>query len=269
MGADQRRQRALRIGHVDGVLEALEGAARPDRIGRARGVEAEHRERQVGERAAARRHRVGRVPPADLVRLEGPGPVVAQRARQLALQRFARRVDAQRVAGIELLGDVAFARQGQHQFLERGIERRIAQHAAHRLDEAVIERDGPGARAPPRSGAEREALAGFPAVERIGVVREQDQQVGVGQAVDQRDRRREAAQQRRHRLDVDVDEGDEGARLVDDQQRARCRSVLGSSSSCSGSGRPSRPSRPSAIGITNGAPARPATFAPACSRLSV
>jgi hypothetical protein len=44
--------------------------------------------------------------------------------------------------------------------------------------------------------AERQALAGFPAVEGVAVVGQQHQQVGIGQAVVQHHRGREVAQQR-------------------------------------------------------------------------
>ena len=69
---------------LDGVLEALVGAAGPDRVA------ARRRRRGRASRAPGWRARAGPTTPGrassaprDLVRLEGPFPVVAQRAREL------------------------------------------------------------------------------------------------------------------------------------------------------------------------------------------
>ncbi len=66
---------------------------------------------------------------------------------------------------------------------------------------------------------QRQPLAGLPAHERVGVVREQHQQLGVGQAVVELHRRREAAQQRGHRRLVDAVEGPCRAGRIEHQQR--------------------------------------------------
>ena len=94
-------------------------------------------------------------------------------------------MDARRVDRAGLLGHVALAGQRQHQVLERRIQRRVAQHRAHRVDEGRIELDRRVAAGRRQQAPERQALAGFPAVERIGVVLQQHQQFGVGQPVGQ------------------------------------------------------------------------------------
>ena len=125
-----------------GVLEALVGAARPDRVAALR---------------AASRHSIASARLASARRPATPGrassrrvtwcaskahcPVGAQRARRAA--RASLRAPRGCAAGrptSQLLGDVALARQRQHQLLEGGVERRVAQHAAHRVDEGGVER---------------------------------------------------------------------------------------------------------------------------------
>ena len=154
---------------------------------------------------------------------------------------------------VELLGDVGLARQGEDELLEGRVERRVAQHVAHRGDEVGVERRRLAAAHRGEQAVQGQALAGFPAVERIAVVAQQDQQVGVAEAVDEDHRRREAAQQREHRRLVDVDEGEERRALRRGPARATSRRrSSGSSSRRSGSARPSRPTRPIASGITKG-----------------
>jgi hypothetical protein len=68
------------------------------------------------------------------------------------------------------------------------------------VDEGVVELQRLAAGAPRcQQAAQRQALAGLPAVEGVVVVLQQHQQRGVVQAVVQQHRRREAAQQRGHR----------------------------------------------------------------------
>jgi hypothetical protein len=52
---------------------------------------------------------------------------------------FAHGVHALRVDDVQLLGDVGFVGQRQHQLLEGGVQRRVAQHRAHGLDEGVVQ----------------------------------------------------------------------------------------------------------------------------------
>ena len=217
MGIDERGKRTEALGHVVSVLDALEGAARPDAVAAPGGVQAEHRQRQVGQGAPAGRHRVGRVGADDLVGFEGPGPVVVQLACELRQHEFAHAVDALRMDRVELLREQLFVGQFQHQGLERGVEVRLAQHAAHGVDEGGVEHRFAFAADRAQQARGGQALAGVPAVEGVAVVLQQHQQVGVGQGLDQDHRRREAAQQRGHRLGIDVDESEEVLGLVEHQ----------------------------------------------------
>jgi hypothetical protein len=116
-------------------------------------------------------------------------------------------VDALRIHHRQLFGDVALAGQRQHHGLEGRIQRRMAQHASQRLQVGLVEqrrRIGLQGRQQP---AQAQALTGFPAIEGVGVVRQQRQQRGVVQPVVQYHRRGKAAQQRRHRFAGHVDEG--------------------------------------------------------------
>jgi hypothetical protein len=116
---------------------------------------------------------------------------------------------------VELFGDVGLAGQRQHQFLEGGVQVRMAQHAAHRVEVGVVQRQRRLAVSPRMKASARhgQALAGFPAVERVGVVRQQGQQLLVAVVVVQHHRRAEAAQQRRHGLASIAGEGERLAGL--------------------------------------------------------
>ncbi len=124
-----------------------------------------------------------------MVLLPCPFPVRLQRHGQLLAHGLAHRVHALRIDHVELLGDVALGGQGEYQFLEGGVQRWMAQHVAHRGDEArrqqfplqhAVGGDVQRRVADGLDGdAQREALAGLPAVERVGVVREQREQLRV------------------------------------------------------------------------------------------
>jgi len=124
-------ERVEPVRHVAGHLEALVGFAGPDFVTRALGGDAQHVQRQAAERAAAGGDGVGAVAAGVLVLLPGPFPVGLQRDGQLLAHGFAHGVDALGVHHVLLLGDVGFGRQGEHQFLECGIQRGVAQHGAH------------------------------------------------------------------------------------------------------------------------------------------
>ena len=188
----QRAESSEAVGHVAGVLETLQGAARPHRVAARRRAQAQHHQRAVGQRTLAGRNRVGRIGAAHLVFLVGPFPVGVQRACQLREHRVAHRVNALRVDDRQLLGHVGFARRRQHFVLERGVETGVAQYRAHRVDEGVVEHQRGLCIVASHAGqnpVQRQALPGFAAVERVAVVLQQHQQVGIAQAVDQRDRR--------------------------------------------------------------------------------
>ena len=93
--------------------------------------QAEKAQRHTRQRTASAGHRIRAVGAGVLVRAIGPLPVGLQGRGHLQAHRVAYRVDALRIDHIELFGDVAFRGQCQHQFLERGVQRRVAQHTAH------------------------------------------------------------------------------------------------------------------------------------------
>ena len=134
------------------------------------------------------------------MRLKRPLPVGGQFVGQLLAHGFAHRVDALRIDHVELLGDVGFRRQRQHQFLERGIQRRVAQHRTHGRQVGCIEATrrlastGDGL----DRAAQGQALAGFPAVERVGIKGQQREQLRVAVAKVHDHRGAETAQDRRH-----------------------------------------------------------------------
>ena len=220
---DQGAQRMEPVGHVAGLLEALERAGRPC-VGAA--AQAGHGQGHAGQRTLATGDRVGAVGAGVGVVVEGLLPVVKECGGQLQAHRFAHGMDLLRVDHVELLGDIGLGWQAQRQFLERGIQRRMAQNATHRLQEG--RREHRANRCVGRLGqrrqcaAQRQALAGFPAVERVAVVGQQVQQLRVAVVEAQQHRRAEAAQDRRHGFGRQVDEGQrlfllaqhEGARPV-------------------------------------------------------
>ncbi len=208
-------QRAEPLGHVAGVLDALVGTAGPGGVAGLHGIEAQHAQRQVGQRALAGRLRVGAVSAFDLVRVEGPGPVVAQLARELPEHHFTHRVHTLWIDAGEVFGEQVLVGQRQHERLERGVELRVPQHGAHGADEGRVEHWLAFALDRTEQAIQGQALARLPAVERVAVVRKEHQKVVVGQRFGQDHWRREAAQQRGHRLGIDVDEGVEVFRLVE------------------------------------------------------
>ena len=108
-----------------------------------------------------------------------------------------------------LLGDVGFGRQRQRLGDEGMVRRAAGQRLLEPVHEPVIEnRLAPGAllRNQPEHQLQRVALAGFPTHERVGVVGHEEAQIGVGRIALQDHRRREAAQQRRHRTLPDAGE---------------------------------------------------------------
>ena len=136
--ADQGRQRVEAVGHVACVLEPLECLAGPDSVAAVARREAEVDQRHASQRTATGGQRVGPVGTGVLVVVKSPGPVGLQRVGQLAAHGFAHGVDTLRVHHVELLCDVAFGRQGQHQFLECSVQRGVAQNAAHGLNICTI-----------------------------------------------------------------------------------------------------------------------------------
>ncbi len=86
-------------------------------------------------------------------------------------------MDTLRINYLQLLGDIGFGGQGQHQFLECGVQRVVAQDPAHRLQSGGVEhldrRHGIGRlRQRGQCATQGQSLAGLPAVERIAVVRQ-------------------------------------------------------------------------------------------------
>jgi len=83
------------------------------------------------------------------------------------------------VERVELLGDVGLGRQGEHQVFERSVQSRVAQHGAQGLQQGSIQHlrgfavcfDGGQGR------IQAQALRGFPLVERVGVVRQEGEQL--------------------------------------------------------------------------------------------
>ncbi|MPN53109.1 hypothetical protein SDC9_200773 [bioreactor metagenome] len=149
-----------------------------------------------------------------------PGPVGLQFVGQLGAHGFANRVDALRVDHVELLGDVGLGGQGEHQLLERRVKLRVPQHLAHGLHECGLQGFfGSSAFLVCAtsycidSKAQCQALARFPAVERIAVVGQQGQQFGITVGAVQHHRGAETAQQRGHWCAVQVDEGERQLRL--------------------------------------------------------
>ncbi len=226
---DQRAERVQAVGHVAGVLDALVGLAGPHAVAAGGGAQAQHVQRQAGQRAAAAGHRIGCVGAVVLVLGPGPLPVVVQRGGQLHLHGLAHRVDALRIDHVELVGDVVLVGQLQHQGLEGGVQLGVAQHRPQGFDVCIIQRRGAclvnAGSYVFQSNAQTQALPGFPAVEGVAVVRQQVQQLGVVIHAFQFHRGREAAQQRGHRFFVDAGEYQRGFGLgqhgrVAVQQRA-------------------------------------------------
>ena len=173
------------------VLDALVGAARPHGVAAARGVRgtASASARLASARRPAETG-VGLVAAAHLVGLEGPLPVGAPAAAPAA-QRIVSRTAWMRCGshGLELLGHVA-SRLGSvsTSSLKAASSARVAQHAAQRVERRPSSSVAPRRRrsAHDRTRASASRCAGFPAVEGVGVVRQQHQQFGVVEAVVQR-----------------------------------------------------------------------------------
>ena len=213
MAVHQRHQRGVAVGHLARILEALVGPARPHPIAGHHGIQHQHLQRQVGQGATAGLFRVGPVAFENLVRLKRPNPIRVQALRQLAAQLLTQPVDALWVDDHAAIGQIAFARRGEHQLFEGGVQRRIAQHLAHGLHKCLVQRRQIGlvlCRAGQRGHqpAQAQALTGLPAVEGVAVVLQQHQQRAIVQPVVQMRRCRQAAQQRRHRRRGHVDEGE-------------------------------------------------------------
>ncbi|MDR8895039.1 hypothetical protein FEP69_04405 [Burkholderia multivorans] len=136
-------------------------------------------------------------------------PLGAQRGRELATHELARAMHGGRVGFGHLVGEVGLRRQRQREFAERRRQVRVGQHAAERGDEVLAERQRlvrGRACSERQQRARREPLAGFPAIERVAVVREQEREIVVAVVVFDDHRRREIAQQRRQRRFRHVDE---------------------------------------------------------------
>ena len=192
----QRAQGGKAVGHVAGVLEALVGFAGPHGVTALCGGQAQHVQGHACQRTAPAGDWVGRVGAGVLVGLESGQPVVVQGLRQLQAHGLAHRVDALRVHHGQLFGDVGFGRQRQHQFLEGGVQLGVAQHAAHGVQVGVVQRGGAiGGIQRAQGPLQCQPLARFPAVERVGVVGQQQQPLRIGQLYLQQHRRAEATQQ--------------------------------------------------------------------------
>ena len=219
VGRGQGLQRAEAVGHVAGVLDLLVGAAGPDRVAGLRGTQAQHGQCAVGQRAAARLLVRGSVAFGDLVRLPGPLPVGLQRPRQVGAELLAHALDAGRIHALELFGDVGLGGQREDQRLQGRVEGRVAQHAAHGLQEGLVQVHlGQAAVHGLDDAVQRQLLAGFPAVEGVGVVRQQYQAPGIAQAVVQVHRGGEPAHQRGHGVGRDVLEDEVLLGLIEHEQ---------------------------------------------------
>ena len=115
-------------------------------------------------------------------------------------------VDGERIDHVQLVGDHGFRRQQQGLLAEGRVERVVGQHLAHGVDEDVVQVQasappfGAGHAGQAQQAAHRQALAGFPAVDRVAVVAEQVQQFGVAVVVFRITGRRKVAQDRGRRL---------------------------------------------------------------------
>ena len=205
------------VGHVGSILEALVGLARPHHVTGIACDAAQVFQRQAGQRAAAGADRFGHIGAGILVGLVQRQPVFGKRVCHLLAQRLAHQLDALRIDGVEFFRDFQLIRQGQHQLLEGGIQRRVAQHGTQGFQRGGIQdlcrrlgglHGGHGLR-------HHQALGSFPAVEGVAVMRQAVQLGGFVFALQlQPDGCRELAQQRGHRFFGDAGEGEAGFCII-------------------------------------------------------
>ena len=163
----------------------------------------------------------GAPPGARGVRRIGAAVRQALVGRQQFCREAAAEENAQAVAGgedrvgVDILADFAgkirFARQGQNLRRESRVARALVERDAQRVGESlVLQRQFAGAdrldRA--RQKARRIGLDGLPAIEAVAVVPHQRHEIVLAQRGNKLHRRREAAQQRRHRVTRDIGEHD-------------------------------------------------------------
>ena len=162
-------------------------------------------ERGVGERPAAGRGRVGRKgrrgrEPVDQRRRAGAPTRSAMRARR----PVARRGDGVGIdVAADLAGDVGLARQLQHLRAEGRLERLVLGDVGERVDERDVESDGLAACRIARCRAISARMASVcAACQRLNgslSVRSRKSRSASARSMSSLHRRREAAQQRRHR----------------------------------------------------------------------
>ncbi len=157
----------------------------------------------VGQRPAAGRRGIGRErrrrgEPVDERHEAGADPVGDARPDLVAGRRDGVGIDV----AADLAGDVGLARKLQHLGAEGRLELLVFGDIGERIDERDIEGDDlarcrvGGAQ---RQRAHGQRLRRLPAVERVGVGAQQEQQVGFREVDVEPHRRREAAQERGHR----------------------------------------------------------------------
>ena len=133
--AHQGRQGVEALGHVARVFDLLVGLAGPNAVARAARCQAQHGQGQPSQRAAPAAGGVWAVGALGMVVLPRPDPIGLQCQRQFHAQGFAHAVDALRIDHGQLLGNVVFRGQGQHQLFEGGVQLRVVQHGAQRFDD--------------------------------------------------------------------------------------------------------------------------------------
>ncbi len=150
----------------------------------------------VLESAAAGRFGIGAVGAGAAVGGVDALQIGLQRLGDLLLQRLARGVDSVDIDGCHALGDEILAGQRDGLGGEGLLQLVVAQDLADRIDEGGVDLhlvaalDGGGAA---QQQVGRVLLAGFPARERVGVVRHEESELGAALAGLDVDRGREVA----------------------------------------------------------------------------
>ena len=152
-------------------------------------------------------------------------PVGGERGAKRAHHAHQRTAQRGGVGGRHALEQVGLARQRERLGAEGGVERAVVQQRAEGGDEG-IRHLGAGIRGEVQHHALGVALRGVPAVAGVGVVRHAEGEARVILVELQDHRRREAAQQRGHRLGSDADEA-EGLLVLGELEHARAGTRLG------------------------------------------
>ncbi len=160
------------------------------------------RQNRATQRPLARLARIRLVGFIDLHRRKHRRDRVLRMLRQRQFQRLAGGPDCLRVRGgsglVQGGGQFRLTRQGQHQGAVRRVKRIIAQHAQHAVQIDPVR--GTTARRHLHQRGAGQHPSGLPAVERIGVIGQQESASGSGQVKLKDHRRGKATQDRRHRL---------------------------------------------------------------------